>query len=246
MRKKSLISMVVALSLVAVIMVGATLAYLTDTTEKVVNTFTIGNVDIDLDEPSWKPDNAKDLEPGAEIEKDPTVYNTGKNDAYVAVVIDGMKKMAAAGFAAEVNDGWVLVDENGVALDWDGKTLVDGIYAYSTDMVEAGGETVPVFNKVVFEGTDDLNNTHIIHEIAVDEEDETAGTYFIIDDKTDVHYATYKEAAAAAQELAVEETLSFDLTVQAYAIQTKGFEMFENNAYPWVKAIFNPATEAAE
>ena len=48
--KKSLITMLVAIVLVAAVGVGATLAFLTDSTKEKVNTFTVGNVDIELTE----------------------------------------------------------------------------------------------------------------------------------------------------------------------------------------------------
>ena len=71
--------------------VGGTLAYLTDN-ETHTNTFTVGNVHIDLLEPSWPqvdenkngvPDEAEDLVPNQEVNKDPKVQNTGENDAIV-------------------------------------------------------------------------------------------------------------------------------------------------------------------
>ena len=63
------LSLVVALAATAVI--GGTLAYFTDTEEK-INTFTVGNVDITLDEPEWDQDDAV-LIPGREIAKNPTI-----------------------------------------------------------------------------------------------------------------------------------------------------------------------------
>lgn len=71
--------------------VGGTLAYLTDN-ETHTNTFTVGNVHVDLLEPSWPqadenkngvPDAAEDLVPNEEVAKDPKVQNTGENDAIV-------------------------------------------------------------------------------------------------------------------------------------------------------------------
>jgi len=48
--KKKFITMVVALFLIGALGVGATMAYLTDSTDTVTNTFTVGKVDIDLKE----------------------------------------------------------------------------------------------------------------------------------------------------------------------------------------------------
>ena len=83
MKKKILaLCLVVALAVTAV--VGGTLAYFTDTDNE-TNTFTVGNVDIDLQE-TFDPDNAV-LRPGSQstnkIEKKVWIENTGTEDAYV-------------------------------------------------------------------------------------------------------------------------------------------------------------------
>ncbi len=69
--------------------VGGTMAYLTDHKEA-VNTFTVGKVSIEGEEPGWNPDGddkpggiAKDVQPVQSWKKDPRIRNTGKNDAYV-------------------------------------------------------------------------------------------------------------------------------------------------------------------
>ena len=61
---------------------GGVSAYLTDY-EKVSNEFTVGNVDIELKEPEWKPEENKKIEPSKVIHKDPQITNTGTNDAFV-------------------------------------------------------------------------------------------------------------------------------------------------------------------
>lgn len=99
MKKKILsLCMVGALAATAV---GGTLAYFTDTDEN-TNVFTVGNVDITLDEAlvvkagdTYKTvDGDRVIEneyeliyPGAVLPKDPTVHNEGNNDAYVRVQV---------------------------------------------------------------------------------------------------------------------------------------------------------------
>lgn len=79
--KKKLVTLCAALALCATAIVGGTLAYFTDTDAK-DNTFTVGNVDIELTEPNWKEENAK-LIPGREIPKDPTItIANGSERAY--------------------------------------------------------------------------------------------------------------------------------------------------------------------
>ena len=58
---------------------GGTMAYLTDT-EGATNTFTVGKVQIDLEEPGYPgntDDSVKNLVPNQEIEKDPQVIGIG-------------------------------------------------------------------------------------------------------------------------------------------------------------------------
>lgn len=64
-------TLIVALAVMLVVgcAVGGTLAWLTDTTDQVTNTFTVGNIDIGLAETK---DNFK-MVPGATISKDPKV-----------------------------------------------------------------------------------------------------------------------------------------------------------------------------
>ena len=68
--KKRNIALLLALVLVFGVAVGGTIAYLMDKTQVVVNTFTTGNVDIDLTETTGK---TYKMTPNAVIDKDPTV-----------------------------------------------------------------------------------------------------------------------------------------------------------------------------
>ena len=88
-----------AISILGVVAISGIFAYLTDNESK-ENVFTIGNVDIELLEPSWPtedlhgdaenddgpngiPDAVENLVPNQVVAKDPQVKNVGKNDAYV-------------------------------------------------------------------------------------------------------------------------------------------------------------------
>lgn len=71
--------LVIALVLSVAAATAGTLAYLTDRDSE-VNTFTVGNVEIDLTEDF---EQGVELIPGVEIEKKPVITNTGENDAYV-------------------------------------------------------------------------------------------------------------------------------------------------------------------
>lgn len=82
--KKKIIALCLVIALAATAVIGGTLAYFTDTDEE-TNTFTLGNVKIDLKE-TFDEQNAV-LRPGSQttnkIEKKVWIQNTGTEDAYV-------------------------------------------------------------------------------------------------------------------------------------------------------------------
>ena len=80
------VALLLALVLVLGIAIGGTIAWLTDTTDAVVNTFTSSDVDIDLTETDT--DKNFQMIPGCTIAKDPTVtVDTDSEDCYVFVQI---------------------------------------------------------------------------------------------------------------------------------------------------------------
>lgn len=83
--KKKVSVIVTAAALVALIVVGSTLAFFTSQ-GKVDNIVTMGNVNISLTEPNYKDSGI--VVPGQTIVKDPTVQNTGSNTAYIRCKID--------------------------------------------------------------------------------------------------------------------------------------------------------------
>ena len=75
--KKKTLALLLALVLVFGAAVGGTIAYLTDTTGPVTNTFTVGNINIDLAETAT---NFK-MVPGCDIAKDPKVTVVANSEA---------------------------------------------------------------------------------------------------------------------------------------------------------------------
>ena len=84
--KKKLTVVVTAVTLVALIAIGATLAWFTDSKE-VTNVVTMGNIKITLEEPIFSEENENNtitgVLPNQPIDKDPTITNVGNNDAYI-------------------------------------------------------------------------------------------------------------------------------------------------------------------
>lgn len=145
MKKKKIFSLVVALALVGAVAVGATLAYFTDS-HTAKNVITMGNVDIDLDEPNFDPtpegeekDNKiEDITPGEEITKDPTItVADDSEDAYLRAKIEitGLGDEQKAELLKGINvdaDHWYLGE--------------DGYYYYQS--IVKAKDVVVLFDKV--------------------------------------------------------------------------------------------------
>lgn len=84
--KKKIITLCLVIALLAVSIAGASLAYFTDTQEA-DNVFTMGDVDIELEEPDWDPDPEDGFNPGVEYAKNPYVTNTGDTDVWVRIKV---------------------------------------------------------------------------------------------------------------------------------------------------------------
>lgn len=96
---KKVLAMLLVVTTVAAIAVGGTLAYLTVDAGEEHNVFSVGNIDVSLDEDvgiygeggevKENEDGAEYIEvmPGDYLKKEVTVTNNGKTDAYVAVTV---------------------------------------------------------------------------------------------------------------------------------------------------------------
>lgn len=106
---KSVILALCALTVVAATVL-ATLAYLTDK-ETVVNTFTVGNVDISLQETDVDGDgdqsgNSYHIVPGKTYKKDPTVtVNAGSEESYVRMILTIHNSSAVKAIIADSKNG---------------------------------------------------------------------------------------------------------------------------------------------
>lgn len=90
--KKRTLTLVVALVLVSVMAVGGTLAWLTAQTQTVTNTFTVGDINIDLAETNVDGESALEnsykMVPGNTIDKDPKVtVKAGSETCYLFVKV---------------------------------------------------------------------------------------------------------------------------------------------------------------
>lgn len=179
MKKKNVLMMALSLALLAVIAVGGTLAYMTDTTGPVTNTFTVGQgIEITLDEAEVElvngvykeKENAARVQdneytnilPGVAHYKDPTVTvnSVPVGGVYVFVKIDGLNT---------TEEDRYTVTAAFDSTNW--KDVGNGIYAYTAGGEQAvavteTGSLPAVFDSVTFEFENDTKPS-TIHQISV-------------------------------------------------------------------------------
>ncbi len=110
--KKKTLALVLALTLLVAGVVGGTLAWLTDQTAEVKNTFTVGDINIGLTETTadYK------MVPGNTIAKDPTVTVKANSEAcWLFVQVTKSENL----------DTFIIYD---IAEDWTALSGVDGVY----------------------------------------------------------------------------------------------------------------------
>ena len=196
MKKRKIMMSVMSAALVGVVAIGGTLAYLSDTTDKVTNTFNVGagyeeddkghvglwldEVDIEAAESGARTEEGntyEDLLPGDTVVKDPTFHMTaGSTESYVIAKVVGADASMAAGYifkneAEEVgfNGEWVKVaglDENTEVVTPGG----DGYYIYTN--VETGMPAIvdPSDEEVAVDLVPMFNSVTLTAEIDSDDE----------------------------------------------------------------------------
>lgn len=107
--KKKIVALCLCIALAVVAIGGATLAYFTDTTPAVKNTFTVGNVDIDLTETTG---SSYTVIPGVDIDKNPQV--TVKADSATSYVFVKVEKnnWNDTMLSYTMGDGWEQLMDN--------------------------------------------------------------------------------------------------------------------------------------
>lgn len=160
MTKKNILSIVVALALVAALAVGATLAFFSDE-DTATNTFTMGKVDINLDESndgghSWVEDGLEfeKLVPGETTPKMARVtVAEDSNDCYIAVTValecNEFDAETGKGFTAE--EKALLMTAVAGAVDetkWTVETQEDGSLLCVYNEVCKALDEVTLFEKI--------------------------------------------------------------------------------------------------
>ena len=136
MKKGKLIA-AAALVLALGVVTGATIAYLTDQTDEVKNTFTVGNINIDLTETTTD----YKMVPGTEIEKDPKVTVLPNSEAsWLFVKIEKSANLDEF-IAYDVDADWT----EGTGTGEGGNGVPVGVYYREVDAIDAAkGISYPV------------------------------------------------------------------------------------------------------
>lgn len=149
MKKKSLVSVLAAVCLIAVVGVGSTLAYFTDS-DAATNVVTMGHVDIELDEPQFSAENEnntiENVVPNQQITKDPTItVVAGSESCYLRAAIEISDSLTAEQAEA-------LLENINVGEDW---VLSEDGYFYFQNRVEKADDNqeIVLFDTVVIPET---------------------------------------------------------------------------------------------
>lgn len=174
--KKKTWAIVLSVVLVLALAITGTFAWLTDR-DSDVNVFTWGNVDITLNEDF---EQGATLVPGKDIEKDVTVTNTGKSDAWVWVKIampavldndDASKNVIHFNYKAEsVADGlwnWKKDGAWNVAKDVEIDGVKYNVYTVLYDTILAPGATTAhsAMTKVYLDKAVDIDPDGNLHKV---------------------------------------------------------------------------------
>ena len=165
--KKKTIALIVCLTLIIGCAIGGTIAWLTDQTAAVTNTFTAGDVDIDLTETDVENDgtltaNSYKMVPGNEIAKDPKVTVVADSEkCYLFVKVEKVNNPDNF-LDYTIDSGWTSL------VDADPSDIVstDGVYfrivdasAVAQDFYVLAGNKVTVKNNVTKNALDNLTES---------------------------------------------------------------------------------------
>lgn len=262
MNRKKLVALIMVLALAFTTLVGGTLAYFTDD-DDAINTFTIGNVEIDLfetpdDDGDGEWDNQEaNLVPGVDIDKNVWVKNTGSNPAYIRVHL---------AIPSELDDGNPKFEsfKNFVHWNFSKESVVDGQWnwhATNTDSDHAtmkgwpgnGGDWNYYETKIgdkdysVYVATyetavpaDGITGTEAITKVYLDA---TVDGEYVYDDNGKRTGIIYKDDNGNIVEYTLEEAADIQILVVAEATQVDTF----TDAYNALDTAFGkPGTYAIE
>lgn len=216
MKKKSILLAATAVMLVCAMSIGGMLAYFTDTDTK-ENTFTVGNVEIVVNEEFEQGSIAN---PGVAVAKNPSIENTGGNDAYVR-----MKVVLSDGLA------WMTAIEKNYGEEFDLATVFGGHNADNWSRVDyAGGPAEYDF------ATDTLTYTYNYVASALKPDESTDSLFTSV-----TMPAPFDNEDVAG--FGADGEPGFTITIIGEAIQAEGFESAEEALSTLAEVGADPAVE---
>ncbi|MGL4282075.1 MAG: hypothetical protein ACRCSI_00015 [Eubacterium aggregans] len=231
MNVKKMAKGITVIALLAIIAVGATLAYLSTTTDKLENKFTsTSNIKGKLTETNWDKNAAEKYTPGQVLEKNPVVDLTASNEpAYVAMALDfkGLNTtMSQTEFAqyCTINDlnttDWELIAKSANGSE---------LYAYKS-IVAAGASTNAIFQNItVNAGLKTYTATQLVTTKTYTYEDLNSNGKFDADTETktevdsssiSTNIAKTDYIDALGNTIAIDHLPAFQIDAQGFAVQS--------------------------
>lgn len=214
--KKKILALVLCVALAAVAIVGGTLAYFTDDEDR-TNTFTMGKVDITLEEQSYQGDNDGKLKvfPGQSYDKDPTITVASDSEDCWLVATVTISNRGDLNKLYE-NDSTGVKQSWGLSLAGKGKMVSGGLADYAAVTATDNGKVGTMLSK---DGTD-------VAFLTYEEKDDTIIYTFYF---KQAHKANDTETLFTKVNIPsiidngdIKSPLT--ITVKAYAIQKVGFD----------------------
>lgn len=146
---KKILTFGLSMVLVAAIAITGTLAYLSDDTDSITNTFTFGNISMKLEE-TYTQDSK--IYPGAVIDKTPVItINANSEDCYAYILVDNEFASNIATLDID-SENWTAIGHEGT------KT----VYVYNSVVENNGNDQAltAIFTQVTFSG-ENLTSTNI-------------------------------------------------------------------------------------
>ena len=206
---KKIFAIALCVAMLAIVLVSGTMAYFTDTEAK-TNTFTLGKVAIDLEEPSYTPaaDGTLKVFPGQSYDKDPTITVASDSEScYLVATVTISQRSDLYALYADNSSSWALslLGENG---------LISGaITEYdAADAVENEVSGILLDDKVFLTYAEDTTADTVTFTFYFKEIHEANDVEVLF---TNVNIPSIIDNGDIDGNL--------DITVQAYAIQSTGF-----------------------
>lgn len=249
--KKMKLYAAVAASTVCIVAtgIGMSMAYMTEKDVK-INTFTVGDLDLGLEEPDWNPEDGDgvNMYPGYTVYKNPTIKNitsdeNGEEPCYARMII-----------SIEDEEGKLITDQESINLI---KQTIRFDQTYTGTYEDTGTGTLLVQNRIPGYAFQELDDIPMINPVFVQDTSRSTENVLVYnymgEDETGI--LKIGEEAALFTTIAIptdwnqthfEKIGDYRLYVTAEAIQASGFESQEDAFLALDKEIEDGTVQANE